>query len=161
MVASPGRLLQHKLQGNLFFSHIRHVVIDEVDTMLLQGFGPDIREVLRGVLHRQKDTQFDNAAAPASDSDSGDKGAVAETGAETGAGAGTDGRVQLVMATATLTKAVKAMLVDAQGGYRLDLSQLQVRLMSYVVCRISYIVCHVDRPCGRRRIRCMLCSVLS
>eukprot|EP00607_Mallomonas_marina_P003449 CAMPEP_0182431642 /NCGR_PEP_ID=MMETSP1167-20130531/50804_1 /TAXON_ID=2988 /ORGANISM="Mallomonas Sp, Strain CCMP3275" /LENGTH=190 /DNA_ID=CAMNT_0024618225 /DNA_START=208 /DNA_END=780 /DNA_ORIENTATION=+ len=43
VVASPGRLVQHKEQRNLYLSQVTHVVIDEVDTMLTQGFGPDIR----------------------------------------------------------------------------------------------------------------------
>lgn len=46
VVASPGRLLQHKLQHNVYFSNVEHVIIDEVDTMLTQGFGSDIRLVI-------------------------------------------------------------------------------------------------------------------
>ena len=37
VVASPGRLMQHKEKENVFFSHVTHVIIDEVDTMLTQG----------------------------------------------------------------------------------------------------------------------------
>ena len=36
LVASPGRLMQHKDQGNVFLSRVTHVVIDEADTMLTQ-----------------------------------------------------------------------------------------------------------------------------
>lgn len=64
VVASPGRFVQHKekvwglfrlnsfvpsiiavllVQGNVFMSQLRYVVIDEVDTMLMQGFGEDVR----------------------------------------------------------------------------------------------------------------------
>jgi ATP-dependent RNA helicase RhlE len=43
VVASPGRLMQHKEQGNIYLSQVTHVIIDEVDTMLTQGFGSDIR----------------------------------------------------------------------------------------------------------------------
>lgn len=52
VVASPGRLLQHKLQGNVMFNHVSHVVIDEVDTMFTQGFGPEIRGILRAVVSK-------------------------------------------------------------------------------------------------------------
>ena len=50
VVASPGRLMQHKEQGNVFFSQVTHVIIDEVDTMLTQGFGSDIRAILRSAV---------------------------------------------------------------------------------------------------------------
>ena len=43
VVASPGRLVQHEKLKNLNLGEISHVVIDEVDTMLTQGFGADIR----------------------------------------------------------------------------------------------------------------------
>lgn len=43
VVASPGRLVQHEKQGNLELQEVSHIVIDEVDTMLTQGFGADIR----------------------------------------------------------------------------------------------------------------------
>ena len=43
VVASPGRLLQHMKHGNVFMSNVRNIVIDEVDTMLTQGFGNEIR----------------------------------------------------------------------------------------------------------------------
>jgi superfamily II DNA/RNA helicase len=33
------------MKGNLFLGHVTHVVIDEVDTMLTQGFGEDIRYI--------------------------------------------------------------------------------------------------------------------
>jgi superfamily II DNA/RNA helicase len=54
VVASPGRLMQHKEQSNIFFSHVNQVIIDEVDTMLTQGFGSDIRAILRSVLANQE-----------------------------------------------------------------------------------------------------------
>lgn len=39
--------MQHKEQGNVFFSQVNHIIIDEVDTMLTQGFGSDIRDILK------------------------------------------------------------------------------------------------------------------
>lgn len=82
VVASPGRLMQHKLQGNVFFSHVNTVIIDEVDTMLTQGFGKDIRDILKSSLKKQEQGE---------------------------------GEVQIIMATATLTKAVKSLLLDVEG----------------------------------------------
>lgn len=56
VVASPGRLLQHRQQGNVFFSHVNKIIIDEVDTMLTQGFGSDIRGILKNVFRRVERT---------------------------------------------------------------------------------------------------------
>lgn len=52
VVASPGRLMQHKDRDHVYFSHVNTIIIDEVDTMLTQGFGSDIRSILRNVLKR-------------------------------------------------------------------------------------------------------------
>lgn len=93
VVASPGRLLKHKEEGNVYFSQVTHVVIDEVDTMLMQGFGNEIRAILRA-------TQ-------------GDMGGRKEP-------------AQLVMATATLTPAVKSLLEDV-GGFDIGYSDPENR----------------------------------
>ena len=100
VVASPGRLAQHKEQGNVHLSQVDTVIIDEVDTMLMQGFGPDIRTILRSVMSRR-----------------GVQSSVEEASGEM-----TTARpsVQLVMATATLTKAVKLLLTDVNGGFNID-----------------------------------------
>ena len=46
LVATPGRLLDHHQQGNLNFSHIEFLVLDEADRMLDMGFIRDIRKIL-------------------------------------------------------------------------------------------------------------------
>jgi len=58
IVGSPGRLLKHRDEGTLFLSQVTHVVIDEVDTMLTQGFGPDIKALTRQLIKKQDQTQF-------------------------------------------------------------------------------------------------------
>jgi len=95
VVASPGRLIQHKQQGNVYLSQVSHIIIDEVDTMLTQGFGGDIRSVLRAVL--RKDINKENPS-DTEDEKSPDK------------------KVQIIMATATLTKAVRTLLSDVSSG---------------------------------------------
>ena len=90
VVASPGRLLQHKLQSNVYLSQVTHIIIDEVDTMLTQGFGSDIRAILRSVITYKNPEEKS---------------------------------VQLVMATATLTKAVRLLINDVQfGGFNIEYS---------------------------------------
>eukprot|EP01035_Chromulina_nebulosa_P021504 gene21504-27847_t len=92
VVASPGRLLQHKLQGNVYLSHVKHVIIDEVDTMFLQGFGPDIRGLLRAVLSVKPTPSTSSLYTYLSQPP------------------------QLVFVTATLTKSVKQLLQDLTGN---------------------------------------------
>eukprot|EP00252_Welwitschia_mirabilis_P021155 TRINITY_DN5343_c0_g1_i1.p1 TRINITY_DN5343_c0_g1~~TRINITY_DN5343_c0_g1_i1.p1 ORF type:complete len:593 (+),score=98.98 TRINITY_DN5343_c0_g1_i1:189-1967(+) len=46
VVGTPGRLLDHIKEGNMFYGDIKYVVIDEADTMFDHGFGPDLRKFL-------------------------------------------------------------------------------------------------------------------
>ena len=93
VVASPGRLLQHHKQGNVYLSQVSHIIIDEVDTMLTQGFGSDIREIIQAssVLRNGHNKDLDESVA------------VSQK------------KLQLIMASATLTKAVKALLEDVKS----------------------------------------------
>ena len=137
--------MQHKLQGNVFLSHVTHVVIDEVDTMLTQGFGSDIRAILRSVMLASPPAATASAASIASTSNATDvsggavksarsagrtltaTASVRDHSSGAGAAAVDSGRVpkepaQLIMATATLTKAVRSLLMDVQGGFNIDFS---------------------------------------
>ena len=46
VVATPGRLLDHHQQGNLNFSNLETVVLDEADRMLDMGFIRDIQKII-------------------------------------------------------------------------------------------------------------------
>ncbi|CAM9699719.1 unnamed protein product [Chrysoparadoxa australica] len=66
VIASPGRMLKHRDAGNVFLSHLKHVVVDEVDTMLLQGFAEDINKLFRPLVaneQRKQELQFLFASA--------------------------------------------------------------------------------------------------
>lgn len=96
VVASPGRLRKHKEEGNIFFSEVDTVIVDEVDTMLHQGFGEDVRYILKGVMSRRKKVQPNNEAS---------------------LDAGEFKRVQIVMATATLTQDVNSLTFDLKDRF--------------------------------------------
>jgi ATP-dependent RNA helicase RhlE len=49
IVATPGRLLDHMGQGNINFSRLEVLVLDEADRMLDMGFLPDIRRILKAM----------------------------------------------------------------------------------------------------------------
>lgn len=148
VVGSPERMIQHKDKGNLYFSKVTHVIIDEVDTMLTQGFGADIRSILRSVLGRNisntptstfkdngsnSDLQFEieqpvltSSHEPTSSSSRiihTDN--IITTSSSSSSGSVSVSRApvtppQLIMATATLTKAVKALLTDVTGAFNIE-----------------------------------------
>ena len=47
LVATPGRLTKLMEAGGLYLGDVRHVVLDEVDTMFDAGFGPELDAVLK------------------------------------------------------------------------------------------------------------------
>jgi superfamily II DNA/RNA helicase len=51
VVATPGRLLQHWKDGNIFFGQVDSIVLDEMDTMLEQGFQQELRSILYPLLY--------------------------------------------------------------------------------------------------------------
>ena len=54
VVASPGRLVKHVEQNNVFLGEVQHVVMDEMDTMLEQGFQTDLGQLLHILLYRRQ-----------------------------------------------------------------------------------------------------------
>jgi len=47
LVATPGRLLDHMERGNVFFTRLEVLVLDEADRMVDMGFAPDLNRILR------------------------------------------------------------------------------------------------------------------
>jgi len=58
IVACPGRLLDHLLKGTIDLSHLEVLVLDEADRMFDMGFLPDIRSILRCILHKRQTLLF-------------------------------------------------------------------------------------------------------
>jgi len=48
-VGTTGRIIDHIERGNIDFSQIRTIVLDEADQMLKLGFKEDIEHILRQV----------------------------------------------------------------------------------------------------------------
>ena len=53
VVATPGRLLQHWKDGTVFLGSLNSIVLDEMDTMLEQGFQKELREILYPLLYKE------------------------------------------------------------------------------------------------------------
>jgi ATP-dependent RNA helicase RhlE len=58
IAACPGRLLDHLWKGTVDLSHLEVLVIDEADRMFDMGFLPDIRNILRCILHKRQTLLF-------------------------------------------------------------------------------------------------------
>lgn len=58
IVACPGRLLDHLLRGTVDLSQIEVLIIDEADRMFDMGFLPDIRNIVRCILHPHQTLLF-------------------------------------------------------------------------------------------------------
>lgn len=49
VIGTPGRVAQHAARGHLHYGDVEFVVLDEADTMLDRGFGPEVVEILKAV----------------------------------------------------------------------------------------------------------------
>lgn len=58
LVATPGRLLDHIRQGNVFLKEVEFLVLDEADRMLDMGFIHDIRRILTLVPKQRQTLMF-------------------------------------------------------------------------------------------------------
>mmetsp|Transcript_26289 Transcript_26289/g.38972 ORF Transcript_26289/g.38972 Transcript_26289/m.38972 type:complete len:610 (+) Transcript_26289:185-2014(+) len=106
IVASPGRLVQHYQQRNLSLSEVNCVIIDEVDTMLTQGFGADIRTILHAV------QQSSPVNSTLSVTTSPPSWYSSQVGSQRRWRPDTHCSLQVVMASATLTPALKRLLEE-------------------------------------------------
>ncbi len=64
VAACPGRLLDHLWKGSISLSELEVLVIDEADRMFDMGFLPDVRSILRCILHQHQKLLF-SATMPA------------------------------------------------------------------------------------------------
>ena len=59
VVATPGRLLQQWKNGNLFLGSVQTIILDEMDTMLEQGFQRELKEILYPLLYAASRKEID------------------------------------------------------------------------------------------------------
>ena len=90
LVATPGRLVKHRDSGDIFLGSVRHVVIDEMDTMLEQGFQNDLGRLLHPMLYKRKVVEIDEY--------------------KNGKLTLVEGAPQVILTTATMTPAVRRLL---------------------------------------------------
>jgi superfamily II DNA/RNA helicase len=52
LIATPGRLLKHWKAGHIHLGDVDHIVLDEMDTMLEQGFQEDLGSILHPLVYQ-------------------------------------------------------------------------------------------------------------
>ena len=64
VIATPGRLIDHLQRGNVLFTSLQVLVLDEADRMLDIGFLPDIRRIVRQVPRERQTLLFSATLQP-------------------------------------------------------------------------------------------------
>lgn len=64
IVATPGKLLSHMMQGYVNFDQLEHLVLDEADKMLDMGFAEDIERIISYIPKKRQTLMF-SATMPA------------------------------------------------------------------------------------------------
>lgn len=111
VVATPGRLLQQWKNENLFLGSVQTVVLDEMDTMLEQGFQRELREIMYPLLYAASPKQVDNV--PEKDSWGGTKPAKKSPGKVSNDATNLplkENAPRIVMTSATMTQSIQRLL---------------------------------------------------
>ena len=93
VVATPGRLVKHWDDGSIFLGNVDFIVIDEVDTMLEQGFQDDLGKIMHPLLYKHK-------------------GSFNTDKIDTNTVQLVEGAPQVILTSATMTNAVRRLLRD-------------------------------------------------
>lgn len=89
VVATPGRFLQHWREKNIHIGSLQYIVLDEMDTMLEQGFAKELKQILYPTLYRKQEEQQIDA----------EKDLLADA-------------PKIVMTSATMTQSIQKMIGD-------------------------------------------------
>mmetsp|Transcript_31110 Transcript_31110/g.73340 ORF Transcript_31110/g.73340 Transcript_31110/m.73340 type:complete len:629 (-) Transcript_31110:1641-3527(-) len=112
VVATPGRLLQQWKDGNLFLGNVQTVVLDEMDTMLEQGFQRELRDIMYPLLYAASPKEVDSTAEK--DGWGGTKPLKKKTGkVPTNMATNLpikENAPQIVMTSATMTQSIQRLL---------------------------------------------------
>jgi superfamily II DNA/RNA helicase len=103
VVATPGRLLQHAESKHVLFSKVQHIVLDEMDTMLEQGFQYQLRDILHPLLYHK---------APTAPLTTGGAAFSPAAAAVTAATLLVPTAPRIVLTSATMTQAIQKMIGD-------------------------------------------------
>ena len=139
IVATPGRLLQHwKQHKTVFLGNVQTIVLDEMDTMLEQGFQKDLEQILKPLLHEGKYDDDDDVSTGSSSSKNKKADKKDEWSSDDGSStnikhSNTSGDVaatssstkktipRIVLTSATMTQSIQKLLGDSPKTSNLQL----------------------------------------
>lgn len=64
VIATPGRLIDHMLQGTIRLRNVKYLVLDEADRMLDMGFEPQIKTILEAIPEKRQTMLFSATMPP-------------------------------------------------------------------------------------------------
>jgi len=64
LIATPGRLIDHMMQGNCRLNRIEWLVLDEADRMLDMGFLPDVKQIISKTPKKRQTSLFSATIPP-------------------------------------------------------------------------------------------------
>eukprot|EP00980_Cylindrotheca_fusiformis_P004168 scaffold909_cov135-Cylindrotheca_fusiformis.AAC.25 len=99
VVATPGRLLQHWKDESVFLGSVETIVLDEMDTMLEQGFQNELRQILYPLLYAGKPDKDSTAPPPLKEN-----------------------APQIVLTSATMTQSIQKLLGDNPKTSKLNVA---------------------------------------
>lgn len=109
VVATPGRLLKHWKAGHVYLGDVQHVVLDEFDTMLEQGFAGDLGNILHPLVYQEKEPTPESVVV--------------------------EGAPRIVLTSATMTQAVQRIVetkndssISAKRHYSKDSNKPKIQL---------------------------------
>lgn len=111
VVATPGRLLQQWKDENLFLGGVQTIVLDEMDTMLEQGFQRELRAIMYPLLYAASPKEVDSV--PEKDSWGGSKSTKKKSGRASNDGTNLplkENAPQILMTSATMTQSIQKLL---------------------------------------------------
>lgn len=104
VVATPGRLIQHWQDGYLYLGQVQTIIVDEMDTMLEQGFQPSLRELMYPLLYNAPASEIDSIAEASQHGNKQRQSAMELPLKETAP--------QIIMTSATMTQSIQKLLGD-------------------------------------------------
>jgi len=132
VVATPGRLLQQWKNGNLFLGAVQTIVLDEMDTMLEQGFQRELREIMYPLLYNAKSKVVDNGEQQQKKKDGGWGGTTNNKSAKNKKISSNkdssstlvlkETAPQIVMTSATMTQSVQKLLGENPKTSKLSIT---------------------------------------
>jgi superfamily II DNA/RNA helicase len=127
IVATPGRLLQHwKQKNSIFLGNVQTIVLDEMDTMLEQGFQKDLEQILAPLMmqggggNNEKST---TATRPKDGEDDWDSDSATRKASALSSSAASSKSTppRIILTSATMTQSVQKLLGDSPKTSNLQL----------------------------------------